>query len=486
MTATTNTPSPAYTDQGFVVPAESAILAGVQADINAAFGGALNFRTSTGGSSNSTPQSQLATSMTAILGFINNTFLQFTNGVDPAFATGRMQDAIGRIYFLERIPSAPTALQISCVGLAGVSIPVGASIVDSYGYLYQCTTAGTIGSGGTVTLEFANTAPGPYAVPALASIYQAIPGWDSVTVLSGVVGNDVETRAAFEARRQAAVASNSKGMLQSIIGAIRDNAICPGVLDAYGYENDTSSPATVQGVAIPANSVYIAVVGGIEADIANAIWTRKMPGCSYYLGNVSASVQDTVGYAPPYPTYTVSYEVPAALQILIAVNIVNSASVPANATALIQNAIIGAFAGQDGGPRARIAAELLASRFYSTIAALGSWAQIISVQIGSPNAPGASFTGSIAGTTLSVSAVGSGTVASGQTLFDATGNVIPGTTITGFLTGTPGGIGTYSVSATQTVGSEAMTGVVASLFAIIPHLNQIPTTSASLITVTLS
>ena len=485
MTATTNVPRPVYSDLGYQAPAETEILAGAQADINAAFGGVLNFTTSTGGRTNSTPQAQLATSEAAILGFVNDTFLKFTNQVDPAFSAGRMQDAIARIYFLERIPSASTVLQVSCVGLAGVSIPVGASIQDDAGYLYQCTAAGVIGSGGTVTLPFANTAPGAFAAPSTAAIYQAIPGWDSVTVLSGVLGNAVESRAEFEARRRESVANNSRGMLRSIIAAIRDNAICPGVIDAYGYENDTGSPVTVQSVTIPAYSVYIAVVGGVEADIAQAIWSRKMPGCSYYPGNVSATVQDTVGYVAPYPTYTVSYEVPTDLQILIAVDLVSSASVPANAATLIQEAVTGAFAGADGGPRARIAAELLASRFYSTIAALGTWAQILSVKIGSSNAPGASFTAAIAATTLTVSSVASGTVAVGQTLFDATGAVIPGTKITALGTGT-GGTGTYTVSATQTVGSEAMTGVVASLFNILPHLDQIPTTSAPLITVTLS
>ena len=38
----TNVPQIEFTDQGAVLPEESAILAGVQADINAAFGGGVN------------------------------------------------------------------------------------------------------------------------------------------------------------------------------------------------------------------------------------------------------------------------------------------------------------------------------------------------------------------------------------------------------------------------------------------------------------
>jgi hypothetical protein len=66
----------------------------------------------------------------------------------------------------------------------------------------------------------------------------------------------------------------------------------------------------------------------------------------------------------------------------------------------------------------------------------------------------ASFTGAISGTTLTASSV-SGKLAVGQTV-QGTG-VAPGTTISAQLTGTAGGAGTYSLSVSQTVSSEAMT-----------------------------
>ncbi len=67
----------------------------------------------------------------------------------------------------------------------------------------------------------------------------------------------------------------------------------------------------------------------------------------------------------------------------------------------------------------------------------------------------AAFTGAIAGTVLTVSAVASGTLYVGQVIAGV--GVTVGTTITGFTTGT-GGVGTYVVSATQTVSSVSMTG----------------------------
>jgi Pectate lyase superfamily protein len=64
-----------------------------------------------------------------------------------------------------------------------------------------------------------------------------------------------------------------------------------------------------------------------------------------------------------------------------------------------------------------------------------------------------SFTGSISGTTLTVTSVTFGTFSVNQVITGS--GVTSGTTISSFGTGT-GGVGTYTVSASQTVGSESM------------------------------
>lgn len=71
------------------------------------------------------------------------------------------------------------------------------------------------------------------------------------------------------------------------------------------------------------------------------------------------------------------------------------------------------------------------------------------------NAIGGVVTGSIATTTLTVTAVSSGTLAVGQILTGS--GVTGGTTITALGTGL-GGTGTYIVSVSQTVVSTAITG----------------------------
>lgn len=472
----TNVPPVTFGPRGFSAPDASAVLAGVIADFQAAFGGKLNLSLSNP-SSLSTPQGQLASSMAAAIVAANATFLLQSTQTDPAYAYGRWQDAIARIYFIYRIGAEPTVLQVACSGLPGVTIPVGATVQDDLGDIYTCTAGGDIGVGGTVTLPFANNVPGPIAVPGSVQIYQTVQGWDSATVVSGVLGNETESRQTFEERRASTVAGNSFGAIGSIIGAVAKVA---GVLDFFGYDNTSASPVTIRGKSVAAKSIYIAASGGTDAAVAQAIFSKKAPGCGYD-GNTIVTVYDSNPlYSAPI-AYTVKFGRPAALQVLYAVDIVSGPFVPSNAAALIQAAIISAFAGAvDGVPRARIASDILATDYVFPVRLLGAWAQIRSLNVGSNNAAAVTFTGAIAGTTLTTSAP-TGTIAVGQTVSSGgTGPVAPGTRIVS-------GAGTsWQVNVSQTVSSRAMTGAAANADEVSVNADQQPALVADNIVVTVT
>lgn len=148
----TSVPAPSLTDAGFVAPAESDILQGTLADLNAAFGNALN-------TDLSTPQGQLATTLTAILGDTYDQFLALANGVDPARASGRMQDAIGRIYFMTRRGATATVVAVTCIGAPGTVVPEGTLIQDGTGNLYAADGPVTLNATGTGTGTFSCTTP---------------------------------------------------------------------------------------------------------------------------------------------------------------------------------------------------------------------------------------------------------------------------------------------------------------------------------------
>lgn len=478
----TNVPGPSFTANGFVAPSESTILAGVNADINSAFGGNLNM-------AGSTPQGQLAASTASIVGNVYDLFCNMAQNFDPAYASGLAQDALGRIYFIERLPALPTTVVCTCIGLAGTVIPAGALAIAQDGNHYISTGSATIGSNGMVSVTFQCTVTGTIACPTgtLNQIYQAVSGWDSVSNPSaGVLGQNVESRYAFEARRQLSVALNARGSLQAIQGAVLN---VPGVLDCYTTENPTSGSVTVFGTVLAPYSLYVAVVGGSTTAVAQAIWSKKAPGCAYN-GNTTVVVQDTnSGYNIPLPSYNVTYEVPTPISVYFSVTVVNTAAVPSNALSLIQSALLNAFTGGDGGPRARIGNKLIANRYVAPIVALGSWAQVLNIGLGSINTPGATWTGSIgnsgsaSGGVMTVTALSSGTIAVGQ-FISGTG-VLEGTQVVSQLTGTVGGTGTYFVNYSQTSGSESMTGSPANQNSVQININQVPVLSASDIVLTL-
>lgn len=473
---TTNVPNPIFGASGFVTTPGPVILAGVEADINAAFGRALNYNLNT-------PQGQLASSLSALVGNFQGLFVYYTQQVDPAYATGRYQDAIGRIYFQTRQPAAPTSVVCTCSGAPGTVIPAGALAVAVDTNIYASTADATIGVGGTVSVTFNCTADGPTACPAgtLNQIYQALPGWDSVTNPDdGVLGQNVESRSAYEARRAASVASNSRGSLEAVRGAVLSVA---DVLDAYVTENTTSSPVAIGGVILVAKSLYVCALGGTDEAVATAIWSKKAAGCAYN-GNTTVLVEDAnSGYTSPFPSYSVQFQRPTTLNVLFNVTIINGPTVPADATTQVQNAIISAFAGTDGGTRAQIGALLLSTRYYTPLAALGPWCQVVSVGMGSNNVSSFVGTASIAGTTMTVSAVTSGTLAVGQTV---SGSGVPaGIRINAFIGGA-GGTGTYALNTSVgTIGSTAITTANTTLSSVQVNINQAPATSAPNIIVTL-
>lgn len=376
----TNVPAAAFDPVGLIVPSESEIKAGLWADFQSAFDGGLN-------QSDATPQGQLVAALTAVIGASNDLLLEYVNQVDPAFSSGRMQDAIARIYYLTRKEALDTIVTCTCTGAVGAVIPQGSLAVASDGTVYASLSAATIPPAGTIDVPFSALTSGPIPCPAgsLNAIYRAVSGWDTVSnAADGVIGRDTESRAQFEARRAESVAVNATGILPAIRGAVMN---VEDVIDAYVTENATGTSATIGSVSIAARSLYVAVYGGADADIAAAIWARKPPGCGYVGGTTVTVVDNRSGYNLPYPSYSVKFQRAAALPVYIAITIADNGLVPSDAVAKIRAAVQAAFSGDDGGPRARIGSTLYALRYVAGIQAVGSWAQIISITIGTSASP---------------------------------------------------------------------------------------------------
>lgn len=375
----TQVPSPTLSDAGLSIPTDALVKAGVLADMDAAMGGGMNL------DQDENPLGQLAVSEAAIIGDKNSQFLSLVNNIDPKFASGRMQDAIARIYFITRFPATSTSVPIECFGADGTVIPTGVRIRGIDNNTYASASAGTI-QNGTCMINFAceTTGPIPCGIGNLttsngAKIITSVSGWESIAnSAEGALGSNVEGRAAFEERRAATVAKNGIHTLDSIQAAVID---VPGVLDVYAVQNVKDEPKLIGGVLLPGHCIYVAVVGGDDAAVANAIRTKISMGCDM-LGNTTILVPDD-RYEDPKPTFPATFNRPDDVPIKFAIAMASGTTAPNDAANQIQNAVIGAFAGTDGGTRAGIGRRLFASRFYDPIKSIGSWAtNIVSIEIG--------------------------------------------------------------------------------------------------------
>ena len=383
-----NVPKITITYQGITVPQATAIRTGVLTDYNAAFGGNLNV------TSSATPQAHLADNLTQDITDANAAVAAVVAGVDPATSEGRMQDAIGRIYFLPRKGATSSVVQATVTGQPGAILPVGALARDVNGLYWASSGAVTFPVGGVASVQFACATTGSVqlGVGELNRIAQSSPGWDAISNPgAAVTGTNVESRAEYEARRFLSVSGNGSGSAAAIRGAVWKVA---GVLDVYAYDNRRGTPVEVGPTAypIPANCVYVAVVGGDDAAVAMAIYQRKNGGCNLD-GNTSVTITDSEsGVVFPYPTYDIQFERPAALAVKFLVQIKASSALPSNLQQLVRQSVIDTFNGVgDYAARARVGGVVFASSYYAGVSAISPSILILSIKVGAPTASGDSI-----------------------------------------------------------------------------------------------
>lgn len=361
-TLETAVPDVTITENGLSVPDISDVLAGRLTDMTTALGGGAS-------QSLSSPQGQIAQSDTEIIAQEYDKLLCLFNQVNPDYSTGRFQDGIGRIYFMDRISAQGTVVTATCIGQVGTTIPAGSSAVDTSGYIYQSIDNAIIPSGGSVDVQFVNTTTGPIpcAAGALNQIYRAVSGWDSITNDSpGVVGVDVESRIAFETRRRQSVARNSRNQDASTLSAL---LATNGVLDAYVWSNRTASTVNKGTTNFPVlgHSIYICVYGGTDSDVAEAIFNTYNPGANLN-GDTTYTIYDNVNYTAPYPSYDMQWQKATPTRVYFNVELDSSLNPPSDITQQVKTMIASVFnGGYEGIGKARIGSTINSGKYYAPV-----------------------------------------------------------------------------------------------------------------------
>lgn len=376
-TLNTAVPDVTITENGLLVPDVSDVLAGRLTDMSAALGGGAS-------QSLSSPQGQIAQSDTEIIAQEYDKLLCLFNQVNPDYATGRFQDGIGQIYFMDRISAQGTVVTATCIGRVGTIIPAGSTAIDTNGYIYRSIDIATIPASGSIDVQFVNntTGPIPCAAGALNQIYRAVSGWDAITNTNpGVVGVDVESRIAFETRRKQSVARNARNMDGATLSAILETS---GVLDAYVWSNRTASTVNRGTTNFPviAHSIYICVYGGADADVADAIFRTYNPGANLN-GDTTYTVYDTENYSAPYPEYVMQWQRATATRVYFSVSLDSSLNPPSDITLQVKAMITKVFTGNyDGIEKARIGATINAGKYYAPVISISpDTVGILSLQV---------------------------------------------------------------------------------------------------------
>lgn len=342
-----------------------------------------------------TPQGQVIDSQTAAIHQKDVELAFLAQQFNPQTASGRWQDSLAKIYFISRKPAINSTCVCTLTGINGTTVTAGALIRSSYDQtLWSLNKDATIGSDGTTTAIFTCQSEGAIqaGVATLTQIVTAIPGWDVVTnETMAEVGQLVESQAAFEARRYQSVALNGRSTTTAVYARVAE---VDSVIAAYVTDNKTNINKTVDGYTLSPHSIYVAVIGGADDDIAKAIYNSVSAGCDYN-GNTTVNVTDpnTGGVED------VTFMRPTQLPLYVKVTLQDDGNLPDGYKAIVQQAVYNNFYGLDTTTtisgeailRVIMNTDLYASRFLPLVLNAGI-SQLLRVEISTDNSTWVDFT----------------------------------------------------------------------------------------------
>ena len=295
----------------------------------------------------STPEGALITADT--IGFnsvaINNATL--ANQINPNLGGGVFLDGVMALSDLERGAGTPSLVELDLTGVASTPIPAGSIAQTADGVQFASIDAIVIGSGGTVSGQFQSVEVGPIgAAPnTITNIVSGIIGWETVNnPAAAIPGQTQQSDPSARTFRRQAIALQG----QNTAAAVYSNArAVQGVTSVAYLENDSNASETIEGIVLAPNSVWVAVQGGADQDVAEALYKSKTPGAAW---NGSTTVQVTD--ASSQQTQNVSFQRPTEVQIYVRVTARLIGATGTDPTQDIKTAIVdyanGEIDGEDG------------------------------------------------------------------------------------------------------------------------------------------
>lgn len=270
---------------GVIVPDTATVQAEVEGEYKAVFGQDLV-------TTPNTPQGVLITAETTARANVLRNNAAVANQINPNLAGGVFLDAIWALTGGERYDATRSVVPaVYLLGLPGTFIPAGAqaSLID--GTLFASVSDVTLDDGGEGAVDFLAVEAGPIAANAgaLTQIVTAVLGWDTVmNPTAATVGRTEEGDLPARQRRKNTLSLQNVALPLAITSGLHE---LPNVRSLQFRENYTKLDATIDGIFLLANSVWVCVDGGTDAEIAAVLLEHKSLG-SDWNGSTTVNVTD--------------------------------------------------------------------------------------------------------------------------------------------------------------------------------------------------
>lgn len=379
------------------------------------------------------------------------------NQSSPQTAVGAGLDRQLKMNGLARLPYTYSSASLTLTGTPGTVVTNGAA-QDQNGNIWTLPSPLTIGAGGTVTATATCTTPGAVAAePGTINIINTpVPGWSassgSVTNASAAVpGDPVETDSQARARQSVSVALPGLTPVASTVAALLATTgvtrIAPGYPTPGGPGSSIENPTgATDSWGNPAHSISMAVEGGTDAAVAQAIYDKKTPGCLTNGTTQVVVIDPTTGFQ-----LTIGFFRPTYTPVFILCQLHGYTGTPTSATlTAVQTALVNYLNSLQIGETVSQAA-LVAEAMAVNTALNQPGFTVRSLTLGALTATTSGTTVSGTNTMSVVSATG---IASGQLITHP--DVPPGTTVSGV-------VGTTVTMSANATGSGTATANFAAL-----------------------
>ncbi|MBL1319601.1 MAG: baseplate J/gp47 family protein [Mariprofundaceae bacterium] len=203
--------------------------------------------------------------------------LSLYNQLDPDFSTGEGLNKIIKLAGIQRGAPTRSQVDVSITTDRTIQLPIGYTIADDLGQLWETDSITTLLAGTTSTTLFAQNFGNISAdAGTVTSPSTIIIGVVSVTnPLAAIAGRDEETDPALRIRRNASLVSPSTTTVGGLYTALGN---LEGVTDLKVYENETDVLDVV--LSMNAHSIWCVIEGGDIPDIISTIAKNRTAGVS--------------------------------------------------------------------------------------------------------------------------------------------------------------------------------------------------------------